>query len=808
MTTVVIVYTITRGQNEMPPGIGTPTTRKNETPRFDPAVLQTLQEPFTARVEKVRGAHSQPIQLPAKEGFGHGFGLTREEVTRLENWLVTDFTGGGLYHFTIVDAAGSKMEWYSYYDPRQFPERVPPDLQTAFVPQNANNQQAATMGQNPNVPSPMYPPIGTNTSAYPPPGSSLYGQQLGASPPAPPWSYSQQPQQQQGASTPAPNSGYGTPTPVFGGYRRYGFDMEDDYDHRRRNREDPEKREMERREQMRLEMERREEERRKYDVELKRREDDLRRLEAEKRESEHKAQLERLEQDHARQMEALKQEIRSIGEVRSQAENVEARREREARETAERQARETREAAERDRERVERERERERSDARFKEIQDTIAKVAEKHRPEEDARTRALEEEIRRTREEAQRERERMERERDTERMRQEMKENRERTEALLHEAKASRPDPLIEIMKENARIQSDNARAQAETVKEVARLQQMSTDRMSNMMMTPQAMVSLLKDTSSGTDALVKNMTGAMGSIFDVMKNAVMAVSGLTNAPGEPLAARLIQEGLGRASEMAEKYIGYANNKSQGENQVKMHQAEAARATALAQAEAARVRAAELAAVAAAARAANPPPPSSKNGNGATLAGAEPPPPQPAVPGKPRTQASAPLTNDDGKVDAQTGATIPKPPTPKAKMEQDMFGPAMQSVEHLRIGVQLFLDNLTQNPPQLDEKGDPIGLTPDKAVDAILEGVNRLNAMRLTVPAFEMFKEGRYADFIDLIIPQATQPYKEECVQILTKEVTMTIPGEKEVTPVAIPPAMMNDDVEDGDDGDDAVVN
>jgi hypothetical protein len=817
------------------------TTRKtNDPPRFDPAVLQTLQDPLSVRVEKVKGAHGTPVELPAKDGFAPGFGWTKEEITKLENWLLTEFTGGGLYHIIIVDAAGNKMEWFSNYDTRFYPERVPPNQASAFVPPNASNhnQQVMIMGQNPNQPQQPaqqqnFAPVGSSPTAFPPPASSLYGpppmmaqqQQLPQIQPQ----QQQQPQQgqwgqmgQMGMGQPG-MSQHGLPFGLPQGpySRRPAFD-DDDFDVRRRSARPSWTDEAEKR----REEERRDEERRKYEAELKRREEELHRLEAEKREQAYKSELDRQQQQHSRELEALKQEIRASSESRKSEENTEIRREREARELAERQARE-------ERDRAERERERERSDARFKELQDAIAKVMEAKRAgDDDPKVRILEEEIRRTRDEALRaresaekeaqrardealrERERIERERDQDRMRMEMEKTREETKAAIAASQANKADPMLEMMRENARVQAESARAQSETVKEVARLQQMSADRMAGMMMTPQSMVTLMRDANGGTDAMLKNMTSAFGSVFDVMKNAVSSVAGLQQGPSEPVAARLIQEGLGRASEMAEKYLTVKHAQSQNEAQVKMHQAEAQRAAAMAQAEVARARATQMegqnaaasaarATQAAAVAAAAPPVAPSNGANGANgangqsagLAGAETSAPEPVIvkpvaakPGRRKKVAEPPIMNDTGTTDPKTGQTVaqPKPPT-RAEVDEALFGALLDSVKKLRIGVKVFLENLKKDPPVLDDKGNPIGLTPDLAIDAILQGVNKSIQYGVKVPAFDLLKEGRYAELMDLMLPEATQPYRDECVKILSEEVEAKSPDGIVVSPAAV---------------------
>ena len=98
----------------------------NSPPRFEPAVLDTMHDPLSVRVEKIKGSSATRVELPAKDGcVASGFGWLKDEIEGIETWLFTTL-GGGLYHFVVVDSVGEKMEWYTTYDTKLYPERVPP----------------------------------------------------------------------------------------------------------------------------------------------------------------------------------------------------------------------------------------------------------------------------------------------------------------------------------------------------------------------------------------------------------------------------------------------------------------------------------------------------------------------------------------------------------------------------------------------------------------------------------------------------------------------------------------------------------
>ena len=166
-----------------------PPTPKKEERGLDPAKLQEMHEPLTIRVERVRGNQRQPIEIPGREGAAPGTGWSREEVLKLETWLVNEWTGGGCYRFMVVDAQGTKMEWDGVWDPRQFPERAPPNLASATAPTAAPVVVAPQLSAAAPSYTPPNAPLGQVSSFWPPPSAALGYGPLPAPPayqPAPP----------------------------------------------------------------------------------------------------------------------------------------------------------------------------------------------------------------------------------------------------------------------------------------------------------------------------------------------------------------------------------------------------------------------------------------------------------------------------------------------------------------------------------------------------------------------------------------------------------------------------------------------
>jgi hypothetical protein len=104
-----------------------PKMKDNSPPRFEPALLDSMHDPLSVRVEKIKGSNATHVELITKEGFTPSFGWLKNEIKDIETWVFNE-CGGGLYHFVVVDSSGGKMEWYTTYDTKLYPERVHPSL--------------------------------------------------------------------------------------------------------------------------------------------------------------------------------------------------------------------------------------------------------------------------------------------------------------------------------------------------------------------------------------------------------------------------------------------------------------------------------------------------------------------------------------------------------------------------------------------------------------------------------------------------------------------------------------------------------
>jgi len=801
---------------------------KEKEQRFDQVKLQGFQDPLTVRVEKKRGDVRQPIELPTKgspeEGFQPpGVGWSRDEVLGLENFILTKWSGGGHYEFTVTDAKGDRMTWSAVWDPRLFPERIPPNaLEAAVV--GAGTTTAPVNGPQP-VPANVQPfgvasgwpashAVGYQTPPHtgplmmsapapaPTPAPAPAATQPATSTPAHqalPMTAPSQPSISSGGhyvQIPGPNgpqwvwqpagaapviggNGWDGPQIARGaGLRRRGMPALDDDDDlfganfgRRpaiaptAPRADDEKRVLEER---------------------------VRAFELEKKDLEYKAALERQQRDHETQMKALQEELRRLGDNRNKGEDNEVQR---LREDAQRQ----REEAQRQRELMLEQQaamQRQMMEAQLQGMREQMAQMlTAQQAPRESDELRLIRAEQERLRQEAERQRqdserrleaERLQRERERERfeqqrrdeiMQRELKEAREATErrieALTVASQNRGNDPVVEALKEQAR-------QSGEQMREIARMQQASSDRMAQFMVAPGQLAQIIKENASGSDVVMRNLVDTVSGIGNMYKTAAEQMMSMSGGGSEPPAMRLIQEGLGRASEVAERFLAVKRDAVISDGKVKQAQAhtEATKIAAEVQLRTAAMQAQRWA------------PPQGGGLNGAPVSAAAVAPGAPAsAPAAQPTAAARPAnTGTNGAGTAKSGTT-PAPgvqagaATPSTggttpavgPTEEELFGLTYESVMRLRKGVA-------------DGKLDPNG-----TIDAILKGVQHVMANNIVVPAFTLFSSERWADFIDVMIPTAPQAFKDECVRILIEEVEVSDGDDDDG----------DDDDDDGDDGD-----
>ncbi len=104
--------------------------------QFDDAKLDAMIEPLTVRVEKLTGGRRQPIPLPESEEnpAGQGVNYDKAAVRQLEQFLVTEWSGGGYYEIKVTDSQNQVLTWSPSWEIALYPEKVPPPLQGSVNP--------------------------------------------------------------------------------------------------------------------------------------------------------------------------------------------------------------------------------------------------------------------------------------------------------------------------------------------------------------------------------------------------------------------------------------------------------------------------------------------------------------------------------------------------------------------------------------------------------------------------------------------------------------------------------------------------
>ena len=469
--------------------------------RFDPAILESMTEPLFVRVERRAGGGSSPIELPPEEGMPNG-GFSKDRIRgtasspSLESWLLTEWSGGGVYYFIISDSTqpeAKKMEWISSYDPRTYPVRIPPTLSGAAF---------ASM--------PPTPPM-----AIPPPAPAPFIQ-----PPAPqvpmsssPWpsgfQYAPQQTVQAGPqyAQPAPAPFYPQPVFVQQPQQQAAFSPFD----------------------RTAAMEKEKLEREKQELQAKV-------AAAEKRESEerHQRELDRIRQDNERALAELKASIapKTDPAVDARFSKLESLIEK----LVDRPATPSGPSPEM----IAMQRQIEEANRRNEELQRDMQRREEKAENERRAET------------------ERRERERSEQNLREEMRRQETGFKEMIAgmtsmiaklEAKPTGPDPLLTFMQESNR-------QNVEAMRDLIRQSHQQIDNLRTMMMTPRDVLALAKEGQGGFDEMRRQITGTYGDVMNAYRQ-VLETSIQMQPQGESPMIGVVKDGITQAKEFADRYFG-----------------------------------------------------------------------------------------------------------------------------------------------------------------------------------------------------------------------------------------------------------
>ena len=404
---------------------------------------------------------------------------------------------------------------------------------------------------------------------------------------------------------------------------------------------------------------------------------------------------------------------------------------------------------------------------RFTKLEQLIAAMATNNKPAVDPAIEQLKEQNRILAMQAENEKREREAERRERELRDQMLRQAEDTRRQIEQLTALQTqnsnkglDPLILMMQENARQQVEAAREQA----------RQSTAQMTQLqafMMNPRDIMAMAKESSNGLDQATRSITSTYQDILSMQRQAVEQILQLNNTGGSETIA-LVKEGLERASSFAERFIGGKTREAVTAQQTQAQLAQANATAMTAQAAAMQAQAAMQANAARqqAQQGQQAPQGQQVPNNGAPINGTPVKPPVNQSPaGKPAVDAwstapVAPLVPEI-KVQRHLGRT-----------DQEWFGPILPRVEELRTGVERFLDSLKQAPHRLTEDGHVDGIEPEQAADLILQATTIVMQQQIPIPAMtDLLGQGRIADFMDTLLPNAPQPYRDEVAQMVLHE-------------------------------------
>ena len=640
---------------------------------FDDSKLASMLEPLTIRVEKRKGNTRTPIPLPDGEGDDakNGSGWAKDDLRNFEQWLVTEWAGGGFYEITVTDSTSPPitMKWEPFWAIAQYPEIVPPPLRDV-------TQAAGVSNVNPTgLPYPL---------PHPPPNSPQ-ARLMTAFPNGFPSGNNpgfQQPQQQQPfyvvqsqpQTLPAPPP---IGTPAWPQWQA-------------------------------------EHERQKRDEEMRALREQNATREREALEAKHKAELEqareraRAEQQataqrfeaQAKDMSDLRNMIASLAQTLQQGstKNPEI-------EALKEQNRMLQEKMDREATRADAER-------RDRELREQIKAQADQSQRQFDAMQRQFEQTIK----------------------------------AMTEAASNNKSDPMLSMMQEQAR-------QNATTMQELSRNQTAQLEKFQAFMMNPRDMIAMAQENSRSADAAAEKVTRLFGSVIDVQQKVTENL--LQMQPGGSGALDLVRDGVIGLKEVAEKYVGAksAEARMQGMAQVQIAEAQA---RAWAEAQSAQQHQhqqppQQLEPTPAMQGLAGVQMPANANGmpNGA---------PNGAPKSKKRKGAATVEVIDASGEFKRLGRT-----------DREWFGPALPEMVMLREGVDRFLESCRENPPRANSKGQIDGTSPEQAATYILQATTMAMQQQLPIAALiDLMLQERYADFLDVLLPGATQPYRDDTINYL----------------------------------------
>lgn len=667
--------------------------RMNHVPRtFDEAKLVSMVEPLTINIVEIIGSAASPIQIPeGEDGQPGGVNWDKDGVRRIEQWLVSQWSGGGMYEITVTDSASPPqvMKWRPFWDKREYPKLVAspqdPNIRIPVAQPATPQQQVSRMAFPQGIPS--FQPQAGFSQGYP-----------------------QQQQFYQPPPLPGPPA---VGTPAFTSWQG----------------------EVERRE--------REDRARRTEDELRQLREEKARTEREALNARHQTELRAAEQANERRFSTQDQHL---AELRNMIASLT-------------QAIQNGPAS--------------KVNPEIEALKESNRQLAERH--ERERQDREAERRDRETRELIKAQQELGQRQFD------ELRRQHEDTVRRMTEGQ-NRHDPLLTMMQEQSR-------QQAEAMKELARQQSAQLDKIQLFMMNPRDMMLMAKESrgeiGAETDRIARMYSGMIETQQKFTENLLQL------QPGGGGALDLVRDGVNGVKEIAERYMGQKAVEARVNTQAQVQVAEAQSRAIVAQA---------------AAQSGQPVP-------------VPPPPHVPTHLAGPQTNGTTNGTKKKGKklpVAVEETAEVKAPSTTKrlGKTDMEWFGPIISEVEILREGVNHFIESCGVVPPRLNPKGEIDGISPLNAAMGVMQAVQLVMAKQIPIPVMiDLLFQDRFADFVDVLVPDAPQNYRDDLTQILVAQTNALKAGAKGAEDDEGDEDDEDDDGEetdaltDSDDGNDGVV-
>lgn len=378
------------------------------------------------------------------------------------------------------------------------------------------------------------------------------------------------------------------------------------------------------------------------------------------------------------------------------------------------------------------------------------------------------------------------------------MQQQHQQTIQALQQQTSRGPDPMIQLLIEQNRNSMD-------AMKEISRQSASAVEKLQPFMMNPRDMMLMQKEASTGMDQITQKMATAFGSALE-MQQKVLESSLQLNQGGSPV-VDLVREGVANVKELAERYVTTTNRAKQIEAQAQadIEKAKAHQITVQAQRDVAIANANRM------------PPPQPL------------PPPRPAQPlagpngqnaqnfeawRRQQEQQAAqpqPQPRETAGVAPQPTPTAPAPttaaarPTNGQRSDFQWFGPAMGEVMQVRQRVDAFMKKMQAAAAGQDVQLVEDDASPNNVAQGILAAAAMVQAQNIPIPAMtELLGQGRYLEFVKLLIPAAPETFHEDVVTQM-KILTGEIDPEAEAEAAAEAAAEAQEDADaDADDGDD----